>query len=151
MVVGPVGVPLTGGGPTREFLTLILQHIHDSQLMCSPDNDKFLSFNGNCLEENDYFIAGLLVAMALVHGGQASYFLSPLMFEAIIGDQTLRCHCTMSMIVSLSVHFQALLDADTVEKAKESTVEGNLSTVLDLAGTLEMPIETLVHCTLCNS
>ncbi|KAJ7382242.1 hypothetical protein OS493_036276 [Desmophyllum pertusum] len=32
------------GGPMREFFTLILQYIHDSQLMCGPENSRFLSY-----------------------------------------------------------------------------------------------------------
>lgn len=39
----------TSGGPMREFLTLILQYIHDSQLMCGPENSRFLSYNVTCL------------------------------------------------------------------------------------------------------
>ena len=33
------------GGPMREFFTLILQCIHDSQLMCGPESCRFLSYN----------------------------------------------------------------------------------------------------------
>ena len=68
------------GGPMREFFTLILQCIHDSQLMCGPESCRFLSYNVKCLEDNDYFVAGLMIAMSLVHGGLAPHFLSPVMF-----------------------------------------------------------------------
>ena len=30
------------GGPMREFFTLILQYIHDSQLMCGPERSRFI-------------------------------------------------------------------------------------------------------------
>ena len=51
------------GGPMREFFTLILQHIHDSQLLCGPENSRFLSYNVNCLEDDDYFVARLMIAI----------------------------------------------------------------------------------------
>ena len=131
------------GGPMREFFTLILQYIHDSQLMCGPENNKFLSFNVKCLEQNDYFTAGLLVAMALVHGGQAPHFLSPVLYEALITEGIPAVSLPHVYDHELKSSLQALLDADIVEKAKRYTGEGNLSTVLDLAGTLAMPIKNL--------
>lgn len=71
------------------------------------------------------------------------YFLSPFLFEAIVADQTPEVSLHYVYDYELKCSLQALLDADTVEKAKESIVEGNLLTVLDLAGTLAMPIEKL--------
>ena len=131
------------GGPMREFFTLILQHIHGSQLLCGPENSRFLSYNVKCLEDNDYFVAGLIIAMSLVHGGIAPHFLSPVMFEALLSDQPSTVPLQDVYDYELKSSLQFLHDSDTVDKAKRCTVEGNLSTVLDLAGTLAMPIETL--------
>lgn len=131
------------GGPMREFFTLILQYIHDSQLMCGPENSRFLSYNVKSLEDNDYFVAGLMIAMSLVHGGLAPHFLSPVMFEALLSDQPLTVPLQDVYDHELKSSLESLHDSDTVEKAKRCTVEGYLSTVLDLAGTLAMPIETL--------
>ena len=131
------------GGPMREFFTLILQYIHDSQLLCGPENSRFLSYHVKCLEDNDYFVAGLMIAMSLVHGGVAPHFLSPVMFEALLSDKPLTVSLQYVYDHELKSSLESLHDSDTVEKAKRCTVEGNLSTVLDLAGTLAMPIETL--------
>lgn len=74
--------------------------------------------------------------------GDLHNFLSPVMFQALLSDQPLTCHCQMSMIMhELKSSLESLIDSDTVEKAKSCTVEGNLSTVLELA--LAMPIQTL--------
>lgn len=127
----------------REFFTLILQHIHGSQLLCGPENSRFLSYNIKCLEDNDYFVAGLIIAMSLVHGGIAPHFLSPVMFKALLSDQPSTMPLQDVYDYELKSSLQFLHDSDTVDKAKRCTVEGNLSTVLDLAGTLAMPIETL--------
>ena len=131
------------GGPMREFFTLILQYIHDSQLMCGPERSRFLSYNVKCLQDNDYFVAGLMIAMSLVHGGLAPHFLSPVMFQALLSDQPFTVSLQDVYDHELKSSLESLLNSDTVEKAKSCTVEGNLSTVLELAGTLAMPIKTL--------
>lgn len=127
----------------REFFTLILQYIHDSRLLCGPENSRFLSCNAKCLEDNDYFVAGILIAMSLVHAGLAPHFLSPVMFQALLSDQPLAVPLQDVYDHELKSSLESLLDLDTVEQAKRCTVEGNLSTVLDLAGTLAIPIKTL--------
>lgn len=57
------------GGPMREFMTLVLEHIMHSQLFSGHSNSRLLSCNGRCLEESEYFIAGQLISMSLVHVG----------------------------------------------------------------------------------
>lgn len=130
------------GGPMREFFTLILQYIHDSNLLCGPVNSKFLSYNAQHLEENNYYIAGLLIAMSLVHGGPPPHFFSPIMFEALINDQPLSVPLQYVYDQELQSSLEVLRDTDTVVKARGAMV-GNLATVMDLAGTLAMPIYTL--------
>ena len=131
------------GGPMREFFTLVLQYIHDSQLLCGPENSRFLSYNVKCLEDNDYFVAGLMVAMSLVHGGPAPHFLSPIMFRALISDQPVTVSLQDVYDHELRSSLESLQESETVEKAKRCVLQDNLSTVLDLAGTLAMPLQTL--------
>ena len=42
------------GGPKREFFTLVLDAIMNSQIFCGSEHAKFLSCNANC-ETNDYY------------------------------------------------------------------------------------------------
>ena len=105
------------GGPMREFFTLILQYIHDSLLLCGPGNIKFLSYNVKCLEDNDYFIAGLMLAMSLVHGGPAPHFLSPIMFHALISDQPVTVSLQDVYDHELRSSLKSLQESETVEKA----------------------------------
>lgn len=56
-------------GPIREFVTLVLQYLNDSQLFCGRDNCKFSSFQSKCLGDEDYYSAGVITAMSIVHGG----------------------------------------------------------------------------------
>ena len=127
----------------REFFTLILQYIHDSQLLCGPENRKLLSYNVKCLEDNDYFVARLMLAMSLVHGGPVPHFLSPIMFHALISDQPVTVSLQDVYDHELRSSLESLQESETVEKAKRCLLQSNLSTVLDLAGTLGMPLKTL--------
>lgn len=68
------------GGPMREFFTLVLQYLHDSQLFCGRDSCKFISFQSKCLVDKDYYSADVITAMSIVHGGPGPKFVLPVMF-----------------------------------------------------------------------
>ena len=74
------------GGPMREFFTLVLQYLHDSQLFCGRDSSKFISFQSKCLVDDNYYYAGIITAMSIVHGRPGPKFFSPVMFQALISD-----------------------------------------------------------------
>lgn len=91
---------------------------------CSVDH-KFLSFQSKCLEEDDYFSAGLIVAMSIIHEGPGPRFLSPFMFKAIYSD--------LSKVVVpvkdvydpvLQSSLRALLKCTSPEEASQLTNEG---------------------------
>lgn len=131
------------GGPMREFFTLTFQYLHDSQLFCGHENCKFLSFLSKCVDNDDYFSAGVMFAMSIVHGGPGPQFLSPAMFEALFTD----LHKIVVPVEDvydkeLQASLQTLLNSATTEDAMHRLDEGNLLTVLDLAGTL-MPVQVL--------
>ena len=71
------------GGPKRELLTLLLQYLQASALFQGEDNAKFLTCITQNIVENDYFIAGQIFSMSLVHGGPAPKFLSQILFDAL--------------------------------------------------------------------
>ena len=126
------------GGPMREFFTLCLQYLHNSLLFCGLENHKFLSFQSRCLEDDDYFIAGTIIAMSIVHGGPAPQFLSPLMFDALVNDMSKVVVSVQDVYdAELQSSLQALLNSATLEEALRLMNEGNLPTILDLAGTLQ--------------
>ena len=57
------------GGPKREFFTLVMEWMMNSQLFCGTEKNKYLSCNSNYLGGDFYFYAGELIAMSVVHGG----------------------------------------------------------------------------------
>ncbi len=39
---------IDSGGPRREFLTLLIEHLKQGVLFVDPDEAKFLNFNSKC-------------------------------------------------------------------------------------------------------
>ncbi|CAB4019364.1 G2 M phase-specific E3 ubiquitin- ligase-like, partial [Paramuricea clavata] len=114
------------GGPMKEFFTLVLQWMVTSQLFCGPEHHKYISFQSTCLEGNDYFFAGTLIAMSLVHGGAGPQCFAHNMFEAL--------HRVPDKV--------AITIEDVYDRELQSSLEKlSNSGVLDLAGMLQ-PTQT---------
>ena len=69
MILANLGGAIDAGGPRREFLTLIFEHLRNSPLFLGEDNRKFLSCFAQNMEDGDYFLAGQISAITLVHWG----------------------------------------------------------------------------------
>ncbi len=66
---------IDAGGPRREFLTLVLDYLRSSSLFVGQNNCKFLTCYALNMENREYFLAGQIFAITLVHGGPAPHFL----------------------------------------------------------------------------
>ncbi|XP_053272707.1 G2/M phase-specific E3 ubiquitin-protein ligase-like [Pleuronectes platessa] len=73
------------GGPTREFLTLLMDSIKTRQVFYGKDNAKYLSFDCKAVEEDEYFQIGRMIAVSCVNGGPGPRCLSPNLFLYLIG------------------------------------------------------------------
>ncbi|XP_072572064.1 G2/M phase-specific E3 ubiquitin-protein ligase-like isoform X1 [Paramormyrops kingsleyae] len=76
---------LDSGGPTREFLTLLMDSIKTRRVFEGKDNAKYLSFDSKAAEDNEYFHIGRMIAVSIVHGGPGPRCLSPNLFLYLIG------------------------------------------------------------------
>ena len=127
------------GGPMREFVTLVLEYITNSELFTGPNEKKMLSCNGRCLEESEYFLAGQFFAISLVHCGIGPRCLSPILFECLIG-----CPDKVSVSVfdvddiDIRMNLQNLLQAKTVEDAQNLMCSSNIETLLHFSGNFQM-------------
>lgn len=63
------------GGPTREFLTLVIDWLANSQLFCG---------NAACLDNLEYLYAGKITALSLVYGGPGLHFFFPCLYDALV-------------------------------------------------------------------
>ncbi|XP_064880209.1 uncharacterized protein LOC115132113 [Oncorhynchus nerka] len=62
------------GGPSREFLRLLMSAIHSSAISEGPDWLKCLSCNSQVLYDGVYKQVGRMIAVCLVHGGVELHF-----------------------------------------------------------------------------
>ena len=69
------------GGPTREFLSLLMKH--KSSMFIGNDNNKSTTCLSKNLLEGDYYLAGKIIAMSLVHGGPGPESYSSILFKSI--------------------------------------------------------------------
>lgn len=125
------------GGPMKEFFTLVIQWMITSQLFCGPENAKFLSWQAKSIEENEYYFAGMMLAMSIVHGGPGPQCFAPEMFKALVhGPHSVVIHLDDVYDKELQASLKMLQDANTKEEAEEIMFSDKLITILDLAGTL---------------
>ncbi len=121
------------GGPTREFLSLLIKHINRSSMFIGDDQNKFITCLNQNLQSGDYSLAGRIVAMSLVHGGPGPNSFSSILFNSIACNPR-------SVVVSIedvydekiANQLRELQASDTIA-AVDSCLE-NMETLLELAG-----------------
>ena len=125
------------GGPMREFFTLALEKVLSGKLFCGQENHKFLSYNGKALKQAEYFKAGQLFAMALVHCGIGPRCLSPILFDSLVkGPGQVAVPVDSVHDPELKLSLQRLMSAQSVDDANKVIADEQLQGVLDLSGTL---------------
>ncbi|XP_067267092.1 G2/M phase-specific E3 ubiquitin-protein ligase-like [Chanodichthys erythropterus] len=72
------------GGPRREFLKLLMEALLLSPIFEGQEHQQNLALDSTALREDRYFIAGLAIAVSLVHGGPSPGFLSPTLFSCLV-------------------------------------------------------------------
>ncbi len=123
----------------REFMTLVLEYLMDSELFIGSRNSKLLSCSIRCLEESEYFFAGQLIAMSLVHFGIGPRCLSPILFEYLTGrPEKVSVSVEDVCDPELRETLQQLLDSKTIENAQEIMSGPNLETLLDISGNFKV-------------
>ncbi|XP_056120625.1 G2/M phase-specific E3 ubiquitin-protein ligase-like [Rhinichthys klamathensis goyatoka] len=60
-----------------------MENLKQGALFVGPDEAKFLNFNSRSMQNDDYFFAGVAIALSVVHGGPGPQFISPSLFRAL--------------------------------------------------------------------
>ncbi|XP_032363602.1 G2/M phase-specific E3 ubiquitin-protein ligase-like, partial [Etheostoma spectabile] len=76
---------LDTGGPRREFLTLLMDHLRNRPIFDGPQERRYLVYNPTAVREDEYYLAGKMIAVSIIHGGPAPHFLSKDLVNHIIG------------------------------------------------------------------
>ncbi|KAJ1156147.1 hypothetical protein NDU88_008871 [Pleurodeles waltl] len=129
------------GGPTREFLRLLMHYLQHSKLFEGPENRKTLSCDAQGMRNDEYYLAGQAMAVSLVHGGPAPNFVSPVLYQCLVSDAK-HVHSSLGDVV----------DPETQDMLKEIENASSLenlqgliqkhSTVLSIAGCFR-PLKSL--------
>ncbi|XP_049898937.1 G2/M phase-specific E3 ubiquitin-protein ligase-like [Epinephelus moara] len=76
------------GGPTREYLRLLMRAIHQSNIFEGHEKDRQLSLDTQALQTNLYTWVAKMIAVCVVHGGVGPHFFSERLFQQICGIPT---------------------------------------------------------------
>ncbi|XP_045898128.1 G2/M phase-specific E3 ubiquitin-protein ligase-like [Micropterus dolomieu] len=114
---------IDSGGPRREFLTLLMKHLKDRPIFDGPEGHRFLVYNANAVREDEYYLAGKMIAVSVVHGGPGPHFLSEDLVHYLAGQPSFKA--TNSLITdeeigkALQETAGCLRHVATVEEKKE--------------------------------
>ena len=136
--VGTSEGAVDAGGPKREFFTLVLNWLMNSQLFSGSNHCKYLTCNASSQANDDYFNAGQIIAMSLVHGGPGFPCLSPSLYQCIIkGSNNISVSVSDVYDAELRSSLEKLLNAKSTDEANTQINSSPLSTLMGLAGTFK--------------
>ncbi|XP_048036096.1 G2/M phase-specific E3 ubiquitin-protein ligase-like isoform X2 [Megalobrama amblycephala] len=70
---------------TDLLISLCLFWTKARRIFDGPDNRRFLTFNNAAARDDDYFLAGRMIAVSIVHGGPGPRFLSEMLYDHLTG------------------------------------------------------------------
>ncbi|KAK5611871.1 hypothetical protein CRENBAI_007919 [Crenichthys baileyi] len=76
------------GGPKREFLSLLMKTLNERSIFDGPVESRNLVYNFNAIREDEYSLAGKMIAMSIVYGGPGPNFLSKDLVSYISGQSS---------------------------------------------------------------
>uniref|UniRef100_A0A3B5Q634 Uncharacterized LOC106700434 n=1 Tax=Xiphophorus maculatus TaxID=8083 RepID=A0A3B5Q634_XIPMA len=119
------------GGPTREYLRLLMRAIHQSNVFEGHENNRHLALDTSGLESKMYNCIGKMISVCLVHGGIGPHFFSQRLYDQICG--TLSQPTLVEEVVNHSFRQQLIKiqDTNTIVEANEAIMQAadTLSTV----------------------
>ncbi|XP_048063959.1 G2/M phase-specific E3 ubiquitin-protein ligase-like isoform X2 [Megalobrama amblycephala] len=77
-----------GGGPTREYLRLLLKAVQQSSIFEGPENSKRLRLDTEALHKGLYRQISQMISVCITHGGMGPHFFSERLFLQVCGKPT---------------------------------------------------------------
>ncbi|XP_047231453.1 G2/M phase-specific E3 ubiquitin-protein ligase-like isoform X2 [Girardinichthys multiradiatus] len=118
------------GGPTREFLRLLITEIKDSSFFNGPDYNKNLSLVSRSVDNGDYRNLGQMISVALVHGGIKPLFFSRRLYHSIASRPTPPVTLEEVDDRELQEQLQRVITAETLAEARDAIMEASGSLCL---------------------
>ncbi|XP_065096775.1 G2/M phase-specific E3 ubiquitin-protein ligase-like [Paramisgurnus dabryanus] len=112
-----------GGGPTREYLRLLMKAIQQSSIFEGPETDKTLALDSQALEGKLYTQIARMISVCAIHGGVAPNFFSERLFNQVCDKPTARATLDEVSDVTFKEKLLKIKEARTVEDAKAAIEE----------------------------
>ncbi|XP_028653741.1 uncharacterized protein LOC114648718 isoform X3 [Erpetoichthys calabaricus] len=122
------------GGPKREFLELLMQHVKNRTLFEGRETEKYLTCDSVAFDNDEYFIIGRMIAVSMVHGGPGPQFISKNLFNYILCEGIFSPDTKDVCDPEIQMMLQKIKSSSSVECLR-STVEV-YATMLMIAGCL---------------
>ncbi|XP_066516189.1 uncharacterized protein [Hoplias malabaricus] len=127
------------GDPNREFLTLLMACLKTRRIFEGPENRRFLTFDPDAAREDEYFMAGRMIAVCLVHRGPGPRFLSEKLYHYLAGKGIPAFSSTVEDISDEQMRPSLLeiANAQTLDELRSSV--DRHSSLLQIAGCFRDP------------
>ncbi|XP_078023185.1 uncharacterized protein LOC117259544 isoform X3 [Epinephelus lanceolatus] len=112
------------GGPTREYLRLLMRAIHQSNIFEGHEKDRQLSLDTQALQTNLYTWVAKMIAVCVVHGGVGPHFFSERLFQQICGIPTSLASVDEVCDHTFRQQLIKIQEATTVQEANSAIAEG---------------------------
>ncbi|CAI5668462.1 G2/M phase-specific E3 ubiquitin-protein ligase-like isoform X2 [Oreochromis niloticus] len=122
------------GGPRREFLTLLMSHLRNRPIFDGPPDRRYLVYNSRAAMEDEYFLAGKMIAVSIVNGGPAPHFLSKNLVNRMIGDPSFSATIEDVKDEEIGKVLHQVLEAESDEVLQNLILQN--STIFQTAGCL---------------
>nr|XP_024658126.1 G2/M phase-specific E3 ubiquitin-protein ligase [Maylandia zebra] len=125
---------LDTGGPRREFLTLLMGSLRNRPIFDGPPESRYLVYNSRAARQDEYFLAGKMIAVSIVHGGPAPHFLSKNLVNHITGNQSFSATVEDVQDEEITKVLHQVLKAESEESLHNLILQN--STIFQTAGCL---------------
>ncbi|XP_041834185.1 G2/M phase-specific E3 ubiquitin-protein ligase-like, partial [Melanotaenia boesemani] len=123
---------LDTGGPKREFLFLLMKRLNKRPIFDGPEQSRYLVYNSTAIREDEYSLAGKMIAMSIVHGGPGPNFLSKDVVSYISGQSSFNPSIGDITDEEIGKVLQQIEVASTLESLRDLIFQN--STMLQTAG-----------------
>ncbi|KAG5280607.1 hypothetical protein AALO_G00062030 [Alosa alosa] len=112
-----------GGGPTREYLLILIKSIHQSCIFEGPETEKRLTLDTLALKKKTYQQIARMISVCVIHGGVAPGFFSDRLYGQLCRTRTPPATLEEVSDVSFKEKLLKIKDARTVQEAKAAVEE----------------------------
>ncbi|XP_078792879.1 G2/M phase-specific E3 ubiquitin-protein ligase-like isoform X1 [Oryzias latipes] len=120
------------GGPKREFLSLLMRRLNQRPIFDGPPESRYLVYNSTASRDNEYRLAGQMIAVSIVHGGPGPNFLSKDLVSYMSGQSSFNSSVEDIKDEVIGTVLQEILNASSLESLQDLMLRH--STMLQTAG-----------------